>query len=96
LCAHLAALAFLFQIIAIDHWHPDISDVVGVENSQAHVAHCHGASGSCADTAAVAGMLVESSVLPLPGAARPAAIAPAPSPNAFLLAFVAEHPPQHA
>jgi len=51
--AELALVAYLFQVMAFDHWQIDPShNVSGVEGSQAHVIHdnhCHGAGSSCAD-----------------------------------------------
>ena len=53
--AQLALVAYLFQVMAFDHWQVDPSHTVaGVEGSQAHVIHdnhCHGADSSCADGA---------------------------------------------
>ena len=51
--AQLALVAYLFQVMAFDHWQVDPShNVSGVEGSQAHVIHdnhCHGTDSSCAD-----------------------------------------------
>ncbi len=44
--ARLALVAFLVQVIAIDHWSSHFENVTGVEGSSAHVQHCHGA-GDC-------------------------------------------------
>ena len=53
--AQLALVAYLFQVMAFDHWQVDPShNITGVEGSQAHVIHenhCHGAGSSCADGA---------------------------------------------
>jgi hypothetical protein len=53
--AQLALVAYLFQVMAFDHWQVDPShNVAGVEGSQAHVIHdnhCHGSNNSCADGA---------------------------------------------
>ena len=53
--AQLAVVAYLFQVMAFDHWQVDPShNVSGVEGSHAHVVHdnhCHGAGSSCADGA---------------------------------------------
>jgi hypothetical protein len=44
--ARLAFLAYFVQISAMDHWHTHITDVLGVQDTSAHVQHCHGA-GDC-------------------------------------------------
>ncbi len=53
--AQLALVAYLFQVMAFDHWQIDPSHTVtGVDGSQAHVIHdnhCHGADSACADGA---------------------------------------------
>jgi hypothetical protein len=64
--ARVALLAYLVQIIAVDHWHRHPSDLFGVEGSSAHVAHCHG-SGDCSDGGTLSSPgLSESATLPLP------------------------------
>jgi hypothetical protein len=66
--ARLAFLAYLVQIVAIDHWHTHPTDIYGVEGTSAHVAHCHGA-GDCSDGSAVASpALAERATLPMPPA----------------------------
>jgi hypothetical protein len=50
----LVLLAFVFQVLAIDHWHhTDITDVTGVVDTSghevSHADHCHGALASCAE-----------------------------------------------
>ena len=63
--ARLAFLAYLFQLMAIDHWHVHPADIVGIEGTSAHVAHCHG-GGDCSDSGALAGPAVtEQATLPL-------------------------------
>jgi hypothetical protein len=61
--AQLALVAYLFQVMAFDHWQVDPSHAVsGVEGSQAHVIHdnhCHGADSSCADGAGGASAYVK-------------------------------------
>jgi hypothetical protein len=64
--ARLVLLAYVFQIGAFDHWSPSPSDVVGVMDSSAHVAHCHGGPGSCAGDASVVASIGEVALLPLP------------------------------
>jgi hypothetical protein len=46
--ARLAFLAYSVQLMAVDHWHSHPPDVLGLEGTSAHVAHCHGA-GDCSD-----------------------------------------------
>jgi len=48
-CARLALLAYVFQLAAVDHWRADVHDVVGIEGSAAHSAHCHGGPDGCSD-----------------------------------------------
>jgi hypothetical protein len=47
-------VAYLFQVVAFDHWRVDPAhDVTGVTGSQEHVIHenhCHGDGASCADS----------------------------------------------
>jgi hypothetical protein len=61
--AQLALVAYLFQVIAFDHWQVGPSHTVaGVEGSQAHVIHdnhCHGTDSSCADGAGGASAYVK-------------------------------------
>ena len=47
----LVIFVIAFQMVAIDHWHASPEDIVGLENSQTHVLHCHGGSAGCADSA---------------------------------------------
>jgi hypothetical protein len=47
--ARLALFALVFQLAAVDHWHPAPNDVAGVEGTSQHVLHCHGA-GDCSDS----------------------------------------------
>jgi hypothetical protein len=64
--ARLALVAYLVQIIAIDHWHRHPGEITGVEGSSAHVSHCHGA-GDCSDSGAVAApALSGQGTLPVP------------------------------
>jgi hypothetical protein len=64
--ARIVLFTLVVQLLAIDHWHPPMTSVVGVENSQAHVAHCHGNVAGCADSAGFAGTLTDVSLLPMP------------------------------
>ena len=64
--ARLALLAYLVQIMAIDHWHAHTVDILGVEGSAMHVAHCHG-GGDCADGGGAATSAVSDvATIPLP------------------------------
>jgi hypothetical protein len=62
--ARLALFIIVFQLVAIDHWHGSIADVQGVEDSQLHVMHCHGASSGCADAGGTFGALPSASLTP--------------------------------
>jgi hypothetical protein len=65
--ARLALLAYLVQIMAIDHWHAHTVDIIGLEGSSAHVAHCHGGGGDCADGGGAATSAVSDvATIPLP------------------------------
>jgi len=66
LVAHLALLGYLLQVAAFDHWHTDPSHVVGVPDSQAHVQHCHGSGGGCADGATISPVMDATALIPLP------------------------------
>src|SRR5436305_12046298 len=70
LVAHIALLGYFLQVMAFDHWHADPSHVVGVENSNAHVMHCHGGGGGCADGATVSPVVDASAVIPIAPAAH--------------------------
>ena len=63
--AHLALIIYVAQIVAIDHWHADPADAVGVPNSNTHAMHCHGSS-SCADGASVSTAMLKPATNPLP------------------------------
>jgi hypothetical protein len=90
--AHLVVLALLFQFMAADHWHADVSTVRGIEGTQDHTSHCHGASASCADSAGFAGSILEASLTPAAPLARlePALAAQAAPSQLFLSE---SHPP---
>ena len=62
ICAQLAMLVFVFQIMAIDHWHAGPGDLIGVEGSAQHIAHCHGGGGGCASDALLSGPLAAASL----------------------------------
>src|SRR5262245_61599309 len=68
LVAHVALLAYFLQVAAFDHWHADPSHIVGVEGSSAHVQHCHGSGGGCADGATMSPVVDSSALVPLPPA----------------------------
>jgi hypothetical protein len=67
--AHVAVLFYVLQIIAIDHWHANPADVIGIPGSQAHVVHCHGDVSGCAESAGLTSTLDETRIVPLPPAA---------------------------
>ena len=90
--AHLALLIYVAQIVAIDHWHPDPADAVGVPNSNAHAIHCHGSS-SCADGASVSTAMLKPAVDPLPPEPRLYNIAPSvPAPDDAYVGSLLEPP----
>lgn len=67
--AQLVLIAYVFQMAAFDHWHVDPGhDVIGVAESAAHEAHCHGNAAGCADAGAGFVTMTRDSVdrLPLP------------------------------
>jgi hypothetical protein len=68
LVAHVALLAYFLQVAAFDHWHYDPSHLVGVEGSAAHVQHCHGSGGGCADGATISPVVDATALIPLPPA----------------------------
>lgn len=63
--AHLALVIYIAQTVAIDHWHADPAETVGIPHSNSHAKHCHG-SPSCADGASLSTALLKTSVNPLP------------------------------
>jgi len=73
--AHLALMVYVAQIVAIDHWHADPADAVGIPNSNAHVTHCHGTS-SCAEGGALTPASLAAALTPLPPEPRLYSIAP--------------------
>ena len=95
--ARIVLLAIIVQLMAPDHWHRDVASVVGIQDTQAHAQHCHGAASGCADSQGAA------SALPVDATLAPAApltvdvelLAGATAaiealPSAF------EHPPRHS
>ena len=63
--ARLALIVYVFQIGAIDHWHVNPESVTGIAGSQLHAAHCHNATGDCADSSGLTGTLDEVTLTPL-------------------------------
>jgi len=64
--ARLALVAFIVQLSAVDHWHGQFGNVVGVEGSSAHVEHCH-AAGDCSTSGSAALTAnAEPTTLPVP------------------------------
>ena len=73
LIATFVALAgLIFQVAALDHWSPAVIDEVrGIEHTDFHATHCHGASAGCADGAAAPSWLNASpAAVPQPPVAR--------------------------
>ena len=64
--ARAIIVALVFQFVAVDHWHPDPAQVVGVQNSQAHQMHCHGGASGCANSASFTGSLADASLVLTP------------------------------
>jgi hypothetical protein len=65
MAARIVLLAIVIQIAAPDHWHRDVSSVVGVENTQQHAMHCHGASSGCGDSGGMTALTVTPVLLAL-------------------------------
>jgi hypothetical protein len=79
--ARLALVVYLVQLSAVDHWHADFSDVVGVEGSSAHVQHCHGAGDCSSGDSAAFSVASQPVALPVPslftyGLENPSQLAP--------------------
>jgi hypothetical protein len=96
LVAHVALLAYFFQVGAFDHWHSDPSHVVGVANSNAHVMHCHGGGGGCADGATVSPVVDAEALIPLPPAAFREATDPSVSVPGAVFLGSPDQPPRAA
>jgi hypothetical protein len=66
--ARLALVAYLVQLVAIDHWHTHIADVTGIEGTSSHVEHCHGA-GDCSSSGGATALAsnAPATTLTLPG-----------------------------
>ena len=73
LTAFVALVGLILQVAALDHWSPAVIDEVrGIEHTDFHATHCHGASAGCADGAAAPSWLNASpAAVPLPPVARP-------------------------
>ena len=94
--AHVVLLAYFFQISAIDHWHSHVGDIVGVEGTNAHVMHCHGAGGGCADGATDSPFIDATALILIPPAPLSEAIEPSFAiPGAVYLASP-DQPPRAA
>jgi hypothetical protein len=94
--AHIALLGYFLQVMAFDHWHADPSHIVGVENSNAHVMHCHGAGGGCADGATISPVADASAVVPLPPTALREAIEPSVVDPGAVFLGTPDQPPRAA
>jgi hypothetical protein len=55
----------VFQTAALDHWHPDPTDVFGYEGTSLHAVHCHGNAADCADSASLTGSLTQTTLTPV-------------------------------
>jgi len=62
--ARLSLVIIVMQLVAVDHWHSDVSSVVGVEDSQRHALHCHSGASGCADVSGLIGLVTEAAILP--------------------------------
>jgi hypothetical protein len=96
--AYFALVGLVFQVAALDHWRPAVfEEVRGIEHTDFHSTHCHGASAGCADGAASASWLNASpAAVPRPPAEREVSrtvfdVAPAETPP-----LVPFHPPRAA
>jgi hypothetical protein len=92
--ARIVLFALIVQLAAIDHWQPDVASVVGIEGSQAHTQHCHGASSSCADSATITALIVSAGAEPLPPAVLAFEMLTSGTPKPEGIAATFEHPPR--
>jgi hypothetical protein len=93
--AQLALVIYVSQIIAIDHWHSDPAETVGIPNSNAHAKHCHGSS-SCAEGASVSTAMLKPAVNPLPPAPQLLSVEPSVSAPADAFLDTPLQPPRAA
>ncbi|MPZ47812.1 MAG: hypothetical protein GEU75_00580 [Dehalococcoidia bacterium] len=94
--ARLVLFVIAFQMVAIDHWHAGDADIIGVENSQTHVLHCHGGTAGCADVSGLAAALDNVSLTPpSPLSFRFEAESPLLAPQAAFVS-AADQPPRQA
>jgi hypothetical protein len=63
--ARLIIVAYVFQIVAFDHWR-DPSHLAGIEGSSRHIVHCHGDPAGCADSSSLLSTLPAVDRLRLP------------------------------
>jgi hypothetical protein len=87
--AQLALIAYLFQVLAIDHWNGDPSHLVGIEGSQAHVEHCHGDISGCSEGAGTATTIILGDMIKLPSPPLARLQAASPDGNSPIEAFAA-------
>ena len=97
LMAQLAIIAYVFQILAVDHWFYDPSHLFS-DAHRIHAQHCHGDLGGCSDGigSAPIGSMGEIVTLPMP--ALPTMAAGHDSFQALYEAFIATpyEPPRAA
>jgi hypothetical protein len=92
--AHFALIIYVVQIVAIDHWHANPGDAVGVPDSNRHAIHCHGTS-SCADGATMAPTALATNLTPLPPEPRLYSVAPSVASPADAHVDTLLQPPRH-
>ena len=93
--AHLALVIYVAQLVAIDHWHANPADAVGVPNSNSHAVHCHGTS-SCADGTALTPGAVTKALTPLPPEPRLYNVVPSLTSLENALVDILTEPPRAA
>jgi hypothetical protein len=86
----------VLQISAIDHWHNERAEVLGLKGSQAHVQHCHGGASSCADSISFAGVMDLPAAVPLPPPPAAREVIDLQSEPAGVRVAVPSHPPRYS
>jgi hypothetical protein len=94
--ARIVLLAIIVQLAAPDHWQRDVASVVGIEGTQAHAQHCHGAASSCADSQGAASALPSLTLTPAAPQAIRVEFLPDSTAAVEALASAFEHPPRHS
>jgi L-alanine-DL-glutamate epimerase-like enolase superfamily enzyme len=95
--AKLALVAYIVQIMAVDHWQVDVSHITGVEGTASHAHHCHG-GGDCSSGGggAVSTALTTAAQTPLPPAPTIADVVSSERIPASVIPSIPFEPPQAA